>query len=313
MQSAQQMRLAACLVRAGAVMALTAAMTALSAQEVKAPEMSPGDLVRATVKNEVAAANDTQTKHMFRSYRKNSKGSQTRLYVETDEAMAAMLIAVNDRPLTEEQKRAEADHMIWLMNTPDQLRKKRAREKEDEERSVRIVRALPEAFLYEYSGTENGVAGLGAAGSPLVKLKFTPNPAYSPPSHVEQVLEGMKGYLLIDSKARRLAEIDGTLFREVTFGWGIIGHLNQGGHFIVQQGDVGDGTWSITEMKLDITGRILLFKGLSYVSDEILSDFQKMPDKLTFAQGVQMLKTAQDKLAHNSHPAEVPEMKTSPQ
>jgi hypothetical protein len=123
----------------------------------------------------------------------------------------------------------------------------------------------------------------------------------------------MKGYLLIDSKARRLAEIDGTLFREVTFGWGIIGHLNQGGHFIVQQGDVGDGTWSITEMKLDITGRILLFKGLSYVSDEILSDFQKMPDKLTFAQGVEMLKTAQGKLAPNSNPAEAQEIKTASQ
>jgi hypothetical protein len=307
------MRLAACLLRAGAIVALTAATTALSAQEAKTPEGSPLDLVRATVANEVAAANNTQTKHMFRSYRQTPKGSQTRLYVETDEAMAAMLIAVNDRPLTEQQRKAEADHMIWLMSTPDQLRKKHAREKEDEERSLRIVKALPEAFLYQYSGTENGAAGMGAAGSPLLKLKFTPNPAYSPPSHVEQVLDGMQGYLLIDSQARRLAKIDGTLFREVTFGWGIIGHLNQGGHFIVQQGDLGDGTWGITEMKLDITGKILLFKGLSYMSDESLSDFQRMPESLTFAQGVEMLRTAQDKWAHNNRAAQSSAVKDAPQ
>ena len=72
---------------------------------------------------------------------------------------------------------------------------------------------------------------------------------------------------------------------------------------LVKQGDLGlgDGAWGITELSLDITGRILLFKSLSLVSDEVLSDFRKMPVNLTFAQGVEMLKAEQDKLAHNAH------------
>ena len=61
------------------------------------------------------------------------KGSQTRLYVETNDAIAAMLVAMNDQPLTAEQQQAETNHLAWLMNNPDQLRKKAAREKEDEE------------------------------------------------------------------------------------------------------------------------------------------------------------------------------------
>ena len=40
-------------------------------------------------------------------------------------------------------------------------------------------------------------------------------------------------------------------------------------------------------MKLNMTGKILMFKGLNIVSDEVLSDFQRMPEKLTFAQGVE--------------------------
>lgn len=297
----KQTRLA-CVLRACAIVALTGAT--LAAQDTKAPEVSPEELVRLTVANEVAAANDTKTKHMFLSRRQTPKGSQTRLYVETDEALAAMLIAIDDHPLNEEQQKTEADHLSWLINSPEQLRKKHAREKEDEDRTLRIVKALPDAFRYEYAGTENGAAGFGEAGSLLVNLKFTPNPAYSPPSHVEQVLEGMEGNLLIDTRARRIARIDGTLFREVTFGWGLIGRLDKGGHFVVQQGDLGlgDGAWGITEMKLNITGKILLFKSLSFVSDETLSDFRKMPENLTFAQGVEMLKTEQDKLAHNNHP-----------
>lgn len=274
-----------------AFMILFTAGLTLSAQQSNPPQ-APGELVRAAVADEVEAANNTAIKHMFRSRRQSPRGSQTRLYVETNSAMAAMMIAVNDQPLTPQQQQTEDGHLAWLMNTPDQLRKKEAREKEDSERTLRIVKALPDAFLYKYAGTEGK----------LVKLTFTPNPEYSPPSRVEQALVGMKGYLLIDPVARRLAKIDGTLFRDITFGWGIVGRLDKGGHFVVTQADVGDGTWDITEMSLNITGKILLFKSISMVSDEVFSDFRRVPDDLSFAKGVEMLKAEQEKLATTRQP-----------
>ena len=297
---------------AGACWILAAAIC-LAAQDAKPPVMPPGELARAASRNEVAAANNSPVKHMFRAHRKTPKGSQTRLYVETNEAIAAMLIAINDQPLTPQQRQGEINHLTWLMGNPAALRKKRAREKEDADRTLQIVKALPDAFRYEYAGTENSAAGLGRAGSQLVRLKFTPNPDYSPPSRVEQVLQGMKGYLLIDTDAQRLARIDGTLFRDVSFGWGFIGHLDKGGHFLVQQADVGGGIWDITQMSLSITGRILFFKGISMVSDETFSDFRKMPENLTFAQAVEILKTEQDRLAHNTHPDQPAEAQKTPQ
>jgi hypothetical protein len=288
---------------------LSAASTAISAQDTKKPDISPQELVRVTVAHEVAAANHPEIHHMFHSRRRTPKGSQTRVYVETNQALAGMLIAVNDKPLTPEQQKAEADHLAWLMSNPDQLSKKAAREKEDEDRSLRIVKALPDAFCYEYAGTDNGAAGLGKSGDQLVKLKFKPNAAYRPPSREEQVLTGMQGELRIDPETKRLARIEGTLFREVMFGWGILGHLNKGGHFRVQQGDLGldDGSWGITEISLNITGKILMFKGLSIVSDEVLTDFQGMPEKLTFAEGVEKLKTEEERRAHDHHPPETTE------
>ena len=274
----------------------------LYAQEVQPLQISPNDLVRETVAREVAAANQNSRPHMFRSRRQNAKGSQTRIYVETRDAMAAMLIAINDQPLSQQQQQAEIDHLNWLAGNPEQLRKKHAREKEDADRTLRIVKALPDAFRYKYVGTEAGSPVLGKPGDELAKLEFTPNPAYSPPTKVEQVLEGMKGYLLIDSTARRIAMIDGTLFRDVSFGWGIIGHLDKGGHFRVQQADIGDGDWEITAMSLKITGKILMFKGISMVSDETLSDFHPVPEDLTFTKAVDMLRNEQEKLARNHQP-----------
>lgn len=284
-----------------AALALVAMCCTAGAQTSDPSQVPPAELVRLAVKNEVAAANNTVIKHMFCSRKKTPKGSQTKLYVETNDAIAAMLIAINDQPLTSDQHQGEINHLAWLAGSPEQLRKKQSREKDDAERSLRIIKALPDAFRYEYAGTEIGAAGLGRSGVPLVKLKFTPNPDYSPPTRVEEVLSGMQGYLLIDPDARRLARIDGTLFRNISFGWGIVGHLDKGGHFLVQQAEIGDGMWGISELTLNITGKILLFKSLSIVSDETFSDFQRVPDNLPFAKGVELLKAEQEKLARDSH------------
>jgi len=272
-----------------------------AAQISPLPQVPAAELVRSSVKNEVTAADNTAVKHMFCSRKQTPKGSQTKLYVETDDAIAAMLIAVNDQPVTADQRQGEINHLAWLTGSPEQLRKKQAREKEDAERSLRIIKALPDAFRYEYAGTENGTSSLGRPGAQLTKLKFTPNPDYSPPTRVEEVLSGMQGYLLIDPEAGRLARIDGTLFRNISFGWGIVGHLDKGGHFLVQQAEIGDGMWGIRELTLNITGKILLFKSLGIVSDETFSDFQRVPDNLPFAKGIELLKAEQEKLARNSH------------
>lgn len=281
----------------------------LHGQEAQPLQISPNELVRETAAREVAAANQPSHPHMFRSRRQNSKGSQTRIYVETKDAMAGMLIAVNDQPLSPPQQQAEADHLNWLAGNPEQLRKKRAREKEDADRTLRIVKAMPDAFRYTYAGREVSRPDLGKPGDELVRLDFTPNPAYSPPSRTEQALEGMKGYLLIDTTAHRIAMIDGTLFRDVSFGWGILGHLDKGGHFRVQQADVGDGSWEITAMSLKITGKILMLKGFNMVSDETFTDFHVVPSDLTFSKGVDLLRSEQEKLAHNHEPEAAAERK----
>jgi hypothetical protein len=259
----------------------------------------PIELVRAAVANEVAAANDDSIKHMFRSRKQTPQGSQTRLYVETRSAMAGMTIAYNDQPLTPEQMQGEENHLGGLMSDPEQLRRKHAQEQQAAERTLRIVKALPDAFLYDYDGEERGAADLGKDGARLLRLKFRPNPAYQPPSRVEQVLDGMQGFLLIDSASRRIARIDGTLFKEVGFGWGILGHLDKDGHFLVEQRDLGNGSWEVSHMSLSFTGKILLFKSLAIKSDEVFSDFRRVPADTTFAQGVEMLKAEAAKLAEN--------------
>jgi hypothetical protein len=292
-----------------AMVTLMAMSATVSAQTLSTAQTDPVALVRAAVANEVAAANDTAIKFMFRSRKQTPKGLQNKIYVEANEALAAMVVGQNDHPLEPGEEHAEADELAALANHPDQLRKKQARDQQEVEHTLCILKALPDAFRFAYVGTEDSASDLGKAGDKLVRLKFTPNPSYSPPTRVEQVLQGMEGYLLIDPKPQRLAIVDGTLFKDVTFGWGIFGRLDKGGHFRVQKADVGDGFWEITAMTLNFNGKILLIKNLSIVSEEVFSDFQRLPDDVPFAQGVELLKSQRVSMAHNNLSMEPSEAK----
>ncbi|MGB0009990.1 MAG: hypothetical protein WBQ03_00200 [Candidatus Sulfotelmatobacter sp.] len=282
-------------------LAASANVCPIFAAAAGAPSHNPAsclELVRQTVTNEIAA-NNNSAKHMFRSRKQTPQGSQTRLYVETRDAMAGMTIAYNDKPLAPQDMQNENGRLAGLASNAEQLRRKHAQEQENADRTLRIVKALPNAFLYQYDGEEAGDDHLGAPNRTLLRLKFRPNPAYQPPTHAEQVLVGMNGVLVIDPAARRIAQIDGTLFREVAFGWGILGHLDPGGHFLVEQRDVGNGCWEVSRMSLNFTGKILLFKNLAIKSEEVFSDFRRVPDGTTFAQGVELLKEEEVKLAQN--------------
>ena len=300
------------------VISLIATLTGMGARFLAAEtqsgtaqiEASPLELVRSTVAHEVAAANGSSTKHMARARKQTSQGSQTRLYVETQEAIAGMTIAYNDQPLTPEQMQGEKSRLTELAGSPEQLRRKHSQELETADRTLRIVKALPDAFLYDYDGEEKGTTDLGKNGARTVRLKFRANPAYVPPTHVEQVLIGMQGFLLIDSAERRIVRIDGTLFKEVGFGWGILGHLDKGGHFLVEQRDVGENSWEVSHMSLAFTGKILLFKSIAIKSEEVFSDFRRIPDGTTFAQGVEMLEAEEAKLAENHKATAAAELKS---
>ena len=277
---------------------LLAGVNAVRAFSADQPSESPIELVRRTVQQEIAPGNGN-ARAMFLDRKETPRGSQTKLIVETREGMAGMLIAINDKPLTPEQRQAEEARLSELARNPEALKKKQKSEKEDAERITRIMKALPDAFLYEPDGTTVGNQTIGKVGDQLVRLKFRANPRYSPPSHVEQVLTGMQGYLLIDADQHRIARIDGILSKEVSFGWGILGHLDRGGHFLVEQAEVIQGDWEVTQMSLSFTGKELLFKSLNIRSDEVFSNFRPAPSNLNFAQGVELLKKQEAELAEN--------------
>ena len=260
----------------------SAAMSAWGGPKTQLPE-NPNDLVREAVQHELKAGtaqDDTYLSWKQRTVKPNR--TIVRKMVETPDGILARVISINDRPLTPDELKKEEARLNRLLD-PSQMSQKRKEQKEDENRTRKVVSALPDAFLYQYDGTEE------KNGHTLVNLKFTPNPNFSPPSREALVLQGMQGVVIVDATAKRIVKIDGTMMRDVSIGWGIIGRLNKGGRFVVDQAPVEDNRWAITHMVLNFTGKALIFKSIRIDSVDTASDFKKVP-KLSVSQALEMLK-----------------------
>ena len=278
-----------------AALVLIAAVAGLSAEEPAAQLPAPPiELVRKAIENEMRNPKSSRY-YMWMDCVVRPKGSQTKLMVKTPDGVIARLIAINNKPLTPEQRKDD-DNRIDRLLDPAKMREKAKQQKEDEQHSQRLLRALPVAFNYAYAGSETTPQGHN-----VVKLDFSPNPNFVPPDHETQGYQGMKGQVWIDTHVMRLAKLDGTLFRDVDFGWGLLGRLHKGGRLIIEQGDVGNGHWDTTRMELRFDGRVLMLKHLHLEVTETEWDFRPVP-KMTVQQALEMLRKSGDQLA--SAPAE---------
>lgn len=251
--------------------------------------VAPVDLVRRAVAKELQ--NEKSVRYfMWLDRVQKPRGSQTKQMIQTPDGIIARLVAINDKPLTREQRKQDDDRINRLLD-PDKMREKTKRQRDDGQHVERLLRALPDAFTYEYADAETG-----GNGNNSVKLNFAPNSNFTPPNRESQVFGGMKGQIWINSKAMRIARIEGTLFRDVDFGWGVLGRLNKGGRFVVEQADIGNGHWDATRMELTFNGKVLMFKSLHIEQTETDWDFHPVP-RLDVQKALEMLRRSGDQFA----------------
>jgi hypothetical protein len=254
---------------------------------------SANELVRRVIKNEERAVS-AGPRYRYRLRTERADRTVVKEMVETSNGPVARLLSVNDRPLTPEQRAADDRRLDRLLRDPEEQRQRLQTQQNDEKRTRAIVKALPDAFLYDFDG--NDVLN----GSPVVRLRFKPNPAFDAPTRETLVLRGMEGTMWIEPKAERLVRLEAKLFEDVTFGWGILARLNKGGRFLAEQTRVGADHWQTTRMELDFTGRALLVKGIKVKSTQVASDFREVPAELTLAQGVELLRRPEGTVAEHA-------------
>ena len=244
------------------------------------PDAQVRELVRKVVANELKQEELDKGHYMFKLKKISPKETKVQEIVQTDQGSIARTLLVDGHPPSQDQIQAEQEKIGKLMNDADEQKKRQKRDREDENRAQIMIRALPNAFFYQEIGRDGDT----------LKLRFRPDPNYQPQSHEESVYTGMAGELWLNTSEQRLRKIDAQLFHDVDFGWGILGRLYKGGSFMVEQEQVDGKHWDSIAMKLDLTGKAMLIKPLVYKEQEYESDFHRLPDHLSMAQGFEILK-----------------------
>jgi len=209
--------------------------------------------------------------------------------IETPQGTVSRLLSLNGQPVSSQENQKIEQFFDKLLQDTGLQRQRLKAQRQEEERVKRLIAALPDAFLYDLEGTEKD--------SGYLRLKFRPNPQFDPPSREARIYQGMTGMLWIEPRGERMAKIEGRLFKDVEFGWGILGKLHQGGYLLMEQGQAADGSWQTKAVKLQISGRIFFFKTFVLDQRQSVYDFQKIPP-LTLAQAVERLRQ-KDRLAEN--------------
>jgi hypothetical protein len=235
--------------------------------------------VREAIGRELSAIDNDHSRWMYHLHREDEKNTQDRQVIETKEGELAKVVLWNGQPLTPEQRQSDNARMRRQVEDPQERARLQKRDKADADKARQLIKNIPDAFSFTYDGVEDG----------LVRVALTPNPHYDPPTREMTVYHSMKGKLWIDRSAMRLARIEGELFEDVNFGWGLLGHLDKGGTFKVVQKDVGQGHWEGVLVDLNLRGRAVIFKTIAVKQKRVFTDFRRAPDGLTLSTALEML------------------------
>jgi hypothetical protein len=250
--------------------------------------------VKDTIKHQLEAEAADHTHWRYRIHREDDKGSQDRDVIDSKEGQLARTVLLNGQPLTPEQRAADEARMKKLVSDPSERAKRDKRAKDDDEKGIQMLRAIPEAFIFKYEGAENG----------QVILSFFPNPHYTAPTRELQVFRSMSGKMWIYRAEGRLARMDGSLFEDVTFGWGLLGRLNKGGTFSVTQSRVADNHWVYVSLDVKMIGHAVIFKSINVRQVERISDFHRVSDNLTISQAYELLEKGEHPVSAENQPGE---------
>jgi hypothetical protein len=220
-----------------------------------------------------------QRNWMYVIDKREGKQTLTEEQVDTKDGPLYRVLAIDGKRLNPDQRQQDNARMDRLLHDLSQQLKLKREHDEDEQKLEKLLRLMPEAFLYDYDGVEGN----------FVRLKFRPNSNYNPPTYEARMAHSLAGTILIDSQQKRLAKFSGQLINRVDFGYGLLGHIDSGGTIEIGRVQVGLSQWKTALINIQLSGRLVFFKTISKQQHETRSDFRAVSGDLSLLEASHLL------------------------
>jgi hypothetical protein len=199
--------------------------------------------------------------------------------IETVDGPVRRLLALDGRPPTPAQIKEEEQQHEKLLKNPSGRRAIQKQRDDDDKTMEELLHIIPVAFVFEDQGKEEESE----------RIAFHPNPRFKPKTYEQRILHALDGIVFIDLHDKRIARLSGSLGTSVKFGYGLIGHVEQGGTTEITRVQLSPGVWKTSAEKIDIDGRFAILKTINKHQDESRTGFEPVAPDTTFAQALNEL------------------------
>lgn len=236
------------------------------AQNPQESQKQINDLVWTAIKTELAADKNDHSVFIYRDHDVTPQKNKYSIVIQTtSHGSVSRVTKLNGNAIPIAQQQAKVNTYI---NSPSLQEKKRKADQHDAQQTEQLLRMLPNAFIWKIKSEDDQD----------ITLTYKPNPNFNPPTMESRVFAAMAGEMVVDRHQYRIKTFKGKLIHAVNFGWGILGHMNQGGTFDVERKELQPHVWEIVATHVHINGHILFFKTISQNEDEVDTDFQPAPE-----------------------------------
>lgn len=261
--------------------ALAAATSCLYGQQGAGSALAKGQdarqFVARAVQNELTEDANDHSRWLYFEVDEKPVHPVKQWVADTGDGSLKRVVQIDGRVVSPQEQQQRMD--AFIQDAGARAKQRKSGEHDDEE-AARMLRMLPNAFLWTRIG-EQGENTL---------LHFKPDPKFNPPDMETKVFAAMEGDMAVNTKQMRIASLNGRLTHDVVFLGGLLGRMNGGGTFDVERRETGhNGVWQITESHIHVNGHVLLFKTISEQEDDVKTEFRQLPAQINLQQAKQDL------------------------
>jgi hypothetical protein len=239
------------------------------------PSQTAKDLIRDACYNELQQREKRTLWSYVAEHHSNNHVFREQV-IETVDSPVRHLLAVDGHAPTPAQMKEENDRQQRLLKSESGRHAIQKQQEDDNKKMEELLRIIPEAFVFEDQGKEGESE----------KIAFHPNPEFKPKTYEQRILHALDGIVFIDLHEKRIARLSGSLGTRVVFGYGVIGHVDQGGTTEITRIHLSPGVWKTSAEKIDIDGRFVMLKTIDKHQDESRTGFEPVAPNTTFAQAL---------------------------
>lgn len=204
---------------------------------------------------------------------------------ETGWGKVRYLTTVDGQPLAGDRLAAERARVADEAARPDVFKQKESARVDDEQHAKEMLALLPKAFVFDAPTSEGE----------FFRVRFRPNPDYTPQGMEERVLHAMSGSVLVDERLVRLRQIEGTMPNDVSIGFGLLATIHAGSNFSTMREHLEGVDWKTKTLHTDIKGKAVFLKTIARQQESKHSEFKKIADGMSVADAVTMLEQGRDR------------------